>query len=67
MVAAPLLGRTFGPEEEQAGSARLASLSCDLFVDRFGGERSVVGRVVDMDSVPTTIIGVMPPAFAHPN
>jgi len=63
----PLLGRSFAPDEERPGSARVAILSYDLFADRFGGEPSVVGRVVDLDSIPTTIIGVMPPAFAYPN
>ncbi|HEX6806419.1 MAG TPA: ADOP family duplicated permease [Gemmatimonadaceae bacterium] len=67
MGGAPLLGRTFAPDEEQEGSARVAILSYDLFVDRFGGEPSVVGRVVDLDSIPTTIIGVMPRSFAYPN
>lgn len=67
MGGVPLLGRTFAPDEEQAGSARVAILSYDLWVDRFGGEQSVVGRVVDLDSIPTAIIGVMPATFAYPN
>jgi putative ABC transport system permease protein len=66
MGSAPLLGRTFSPEEEARG-ARVAMLSYGLFVDRFGAQRSVVGRVIDVDSIPTTIIGVMPPHFAYPN
>ncbi|MGH7648745.1 MAG: ABC transporter permease, partial [Gemmatimonadaceae bacterium] len=61
------LGRTFAADEEEPGAARVAVISHDLFVDRFGGERSLIGRVVDLDSIPTTIIGVMPPNFAYPN
>ena len=67
MGTRPWLGRTFAPEEEQPGAARVAVLSYDLFADRFGSDGTVVGRVVDLDSVPTTIIGVMPPNFAYPN
>ena len=61
------LGRTFASDEEEVGGPRVAVLSYDLFVDRFGGDRSIVGRAVDLDSVPTTIVGVMPPHFAYPN
>ena len=67
MRTRPWLGRTFAREEEQRGAAPVAILSYDLFVDRFGGDRSVVGRAVDLDSIPTTIIGVMPPNFVYPN
>ncbi len=67
MGTAPLLGRAFLPEEEAPGAARVAMLSYGLFVDRFGAQRSVVGRVINVDSIPTTIIGVMPPHFAYPN
>ena len=67
MGTAPYLGRTFRPDEEQPGAAAVALISYDLFIDRFGGDRSTVGRTIDLDSVPATIIGVMPRAFAYPN
>ncbi|HKV50185.1 MAG TPA: ABC transporter permease, partial [Gemmatimonadaceae bacterium] len=67
MGSAPLLGRTFSPEEEAPGAARVAILSYGLFVDRFGAQRAAIGRVIDVDSIPTTIIGVMSPRFAYPN
>lgn len=67
MGSRPWLGRTFSADEEQPGAARAAILSYDLFADRFGGDRTVVGRVVDLDGMPTTIVGVMPPNFAYPN
>ncbi len=67
MGTRPLLGRTFGTDEERTGGPRVAVISYDLFMDRFGGNRGVLGTAVDMDSVPTTIIGVMPRGFAYPN
>ena len=63
----PLLGRTFLPDEERTGGPHVAVISYDLFVERFGADPATLGKVVDMDSVPTTIVGVMPPAFAYPN
>ncbi|HEY7878188.1 MAG TPA: ABC transporter permease [Gemmatimonadaceae bacterium] len=67
MGTPPLLGRTFLPDEERSGASNVAVISYDLFMQRFGGDRATLGRVVDMDGVPTTIVGVMPRAFAYPN
>lgn len=67
METRPALGRTFLPDEERAGAPHVAVLSYDLFVQRFGGDASILGKVVDIDSIPTTIVGVMPRAFAYPN
>ena len=67
MRSAPLLGRTFLPDEEQPGGPRVAVLSYDFFMRRFGGDRGIIGRVVAVDSVPTTVVGVMPSGFAFPN
>ena len=67
MDAPPWLGRTFRPDEEQPGGPNVAVLSYDFFMNRFGGDRSVVGHLVAIDSTPTTIIGVMPGGFAFPN
>ena len=67
MRTPPWLGRTFAPDEEQPGAARVAILSYDLFVGRFGSNRSLIGRAIDLDSIPTAIVGVMPPNFAYPN
>lgn len=67
MGSAPILGRTFLADEEQPGGPRVAVLSYDFFMRRFGGDRAVIGKVVAVDSVPTTIVGVMPSGFAFPN
>ncbi len=64
----PLAGRTFLPEEEQPGGARVAVISYDFLVRRFAGDaRAALGKTVTVDSMPTTIIGVMPRGFAYPN
>ena len=56
----PLLGRTFLPEEAQPSSPRVALLGFETWVSRFGGDRSIVGRIIAMDEIPYTIIGVVP-------
>ncbi len=67
MGTRPALGRTFAPDEEQLGAPHVAVISWELFQGRFGGDRSVIGKRLDVNRMPTTIIGVMPYAFAFPN
>jgi putative ABC transport system permease protein len=63
----PVLGRTFRPDEEQLGATQVAVLSFDYFMHHFGGDRAILGKTVSVDSIPTTIVGVMPRGFAFPN
>lgn len=58
--AQPVVGRGFEPAEERASAPRVAVLGHRLWVDRFGGDLTVLGRVVRIDDVPTTIVGVLP-------
>ncbi|MFN2567410.1 MAG: ABC transporter permease, partial [Gemmatimonadaceae bacterium] len=67
MGTRPAVGRTFAPDEERPGAARVAVISWELFLSRFGGDPSVLGKSLPVDSMPTTIIGVMPHGFAFPN
>lgn len=60
------LGRTFMPEETVVGSSRVAVLTWDLWERRFGGDPGTVGRSVNLQGEPHTIIGVMPPGFEFP-
>jgi predicted permease len=64
--AAPLIGRTFLPDEERAGANRVAVLSYDLWQRRFAGDPAIVGKAITLSGSPTTIIGVMPRGFAFP-
>jgi len=62
----PLLGRTFLPEEDQAGHSRVAVLSYGLWQRRFGSDPSVIGQAATIDGISDTVVGVMPPGFAFP-
>jgi putative ABC transport system permease protein len=63
---APLLGRTFTPEEDRVGNNNVAIISHATWTQRFGGDPAVVGRTLRIDGTPVTIIGVMPATFADP-
>src|SRR5262249_32162472 len=62
----PALGRSFTAEEDSPSGAEGAVLSHGYWQRRFGGDPSVIGRVVSMNGVPTLVIGVMPRTFAYP-
>jgi putative ABC transport system permease protein len=63
---APLMGRTFLPDEERPGANHVAVLSYDLWQRRFGGDPAIVGKTISFSRSPTTVIGVMPRDFAYP-
>src|SRR5262245_8323632 len=60
---APLLGRTFTPEEDQPGASPVAVLSYDYWRRRFGGDPSIVGQSAAFGRGSRQVIGVMPPGF----
>jgi len=64
--AAPQLGRVFGPEDEALGFADACVISDAVWHRLFGGDSSVIGRRVYLDTDAYTIVGVMPPGFRHP-
>lgn len=61
-----LHGRTFAADEERPDGNRVAVISYDCWNRRFGLDPGVIGRTIDLDSVPTTVVGVMPPGFTYP-
>lgn len=56
----PELGRFFLPEEAEGGSRRVV-LSDGLWREVFGASAGVVGRVIDLNGHPYTVVGVAPP------
>jgi predicted permease len=61
--ARPVLGRTFAPDEDQAGKEKVVVLTHQLWQRRFGGERDVVGRTALLNDQTYTVIGVLPAGF----
>ena len=66
LAVTPLAGRDFTPEDDQPGAPAVAILGHGFWIRRFGADRTIVGRSVQFNSVPTTIIGVLPETFRHP-
>ena len=61
----PVLGRTFVPEEDAPGKDHVVVLSHAFWQRVFGGERNVVGRSIQLNGEPYTVIGVAPPHFGE--
>ncbi len=59
----PLRGRLFSRPDTLPGAEDVAILSSDVWQSAFGGEESVVGRVIPIDGVSTRIVGIMPPGY----
>lgn len=61
------LGRTITAQDDQAGHEHVAVLSHWLWQTHYHGDRNIVGKTVDVNGSPTTIIGVMPVSFVFPD
>ena len=62
----PFIGRDFTADDDRSGATSVVILSYDLWQSRYGGEPSVVGKTVRINSQPAVVIGVMPRQFAYP-
>ena len=59
----PAIGRNFTADEDKPGGAKVAILSHGLWQQRYGGERSILGRQIVLNGEKHTVIGVMPADF----
>jgi predicted permease len=59
----PLMGRWFSRADDTPGSAETVMLTHGYWQRRFGGDPSIVGRTLTIESRPRTVIGVMPEEF----
>jgi putative ABC transport system permease protein len=62
----PFRGRAFIAEDDALNAAPVAMISYGLWSRRYAKE-NVVGRSVNLNGEPRTIVGVLPPDFALPN
>ena len=60
------IGRTF-TEDEERKQDRVVVLSYDFWQRRFGGDRSLIGRSLNMGTNTYVVVGVMPPQFRFPD
>ncbi len=62
----PLVGRDFVAEDDRVGAAPVVILAYGIWRDRYTSDPTVLGRVIRVNGVPTTVIGVMPEGFRFP-
>ena len=62
----PTIGRNFGPEDDRPGAEPVVMLGNEVWQTRYNSDPGVVGRAININGRPHTVIGVMPPRFAFP-
>jgi len=62
----PIHGRGFNDKDDDLGSEAVVLLSNGYWKRKFGADPGVVGKVVEMNDKPHTIVGVLPPIPQYP-
>ena len=62
----PVLGRDLRAADERRGAPPVVILAGHVWRDRYGADRTVVGRTIRIDGEPAEVIGVMPDGFRFP-
>jgi predicted permease len=63
----PAVGRWFSQADDTPGSPDTVMLAYGYWQRHFGGDQSVIGRTLTVDSKPRAVIGVMPRDFQFMN
>ena len=61
----PMLGRVFTDADGQVEDKVV--LSYGLWQRRYAGDRQILGKKIQLNGAPYTVLGVMPPEFQYPN
>ncbi|HMG88238.1 MAG TPA: ABC transporter permease [Terracidiphilus sp.] len=64
---APAFGRIFTEAEDHPKGEPVVLLTWSLFQRRFAGDPSIIGKQIHLDTIPTTVIGVLPSWFTYPD
>jgi putative ABC transport system permease protein len=63
----PALGRWFTEQDATPGHERVVMLEHGLWERRFGSDRAIVGRTIQLSGRPYEVMGVMPAGFQYPD
>jgi predicted permease len=66
LQVSPLLGRTFTETEDIPNGPNLVVISEGMWRNRFGADRGIIGRSMEVNGLSRQIIGVMPERFRFP-
>ncbi len=59
----PAMGRLFTPDEACGGPHPVALLSSSYWRRQFNGDREIVGKSLELNGSPVTVVGVLPDSF----
>jgi hypothetical protein len=59
----PAIGRNFMPADDEPNAPKILLISDRVWRRTFGSDPSIVGREVNLDGTPRTVVGVMPKGF----
>jgi putative ABC transport system permease protein len=63
LKVSPILGRDFQAEDERPGREQVVILSYGLWRRHYGGDAGIIGKTINLDDSPYTVIGVLPRGF----
>ena len=63
----PVFGRLFTEAEDKPKGEPVVLLTWSLFQRRFAGDPSIIGKQIHLDTIPTTVVGVLPSWFTYPD
>src|SRR5712691_6995681 len=61
-----VLGRGFVPDDDASNAPAVALISGGIWKSRYASDRSIIGKAVRVNTIPATIVGVMPDGFKWP-
>ena len=59
----PAMGRLFTAQESRAGAHPVALLAYPYWRRQFAGDPAIVGKEIDLNGTPVTVVGVLPASF----
>ena len=62
----PVIGRGFTAEDDRPGAPAVMLLSHGVWLSRYGARSSVIGQAVRLNTLPATVVGVMPEGVNFP-
>ena len=62
---APALGRGFTAADDRRSANGVALLSWGMWMRRFGGDKAILNQTIHLNTVPYTLIGVLPASFYY--
>ncbi len=62
----PALGRNFLPDEDLPNGPKVALISYGLWLNRYGLDRGLLNKTIDIDGSPIRVVGVLPKDFEMP-